>query len=460
MSRILVIDDDLETCRFLAEIFQAQGWEVDAVQAADEAIQQTGKVKYDCIVSDIRLDERRSGLDLLKLFRKSASGVEVVLISGFGTLEIAVEAVREGAFDFISKPFNVQQVISTVGRALARHIEDAELATTRSGAQEFDTSGIVGRSSQMVELYKEIARVAPSRSTVLIIGESGTGKELIARSIHHHSPRRQRPFVAVNCGALTETLLESELFGHVKGSFTGAIADKKGYFEEASGGTFLLDEISETTMALQVKLLRVLQESEIKRVGDTRSTHVDVRVIASTNRDLESEVKEGRFREDLYYRLSVITLRVPPLRNRKEDIPLLARHFLEKACAASGREVALSSSAVALLTEYDWPGNARELENMLESAVLHARGVLITPEDLPARIQRERPASAALGSDLRAELFEDLPSLDELEKRYLVHVLRSVGGNRSRAAEVLGVDRRTLYRMAERFHLDLDEHEM
>ncbi|MBI4470180.1 MAG: sigma-54-dependent Fis family transcriptional regulator [Acidobacteria bacterium] len=456
MSRILVIDDDLETCRFLAEIFQSQGWEVDTARTVRGAVRRSELVAYDCIVSDIRLDERRSGLDLLKLFRKSASGAEIVLISGFGSLEIAVEAVQEGAFDFISKPFQVQQIISTVSRALDRHGENAEGSTPREGGLEIPASGIIGRTPQMVDLYKEIARVAPSRSTVLLIGESGTGKELIARSIHQHSRRSQRHFVAINCGALTETLLESELFGHVKGSFTGAIADKKGYFEEASGGTLLLDEISETTPALQVKLLRVLQEGEIKRVGDTRSTQVDVRVIAATNRDLEDEAKAGRFREDLFYRLSVVTLRVPPLRERRDDIPLLARHFLRRASPAPGRELALSSAASALLTEYAWPGNVRELENTLESAALHARGGLITTEDLPARIQPMRPSRALTASDPQSGLYEDLPSLDELQKRYLLHVLKSAGGNRSRAAEILGVDRRTLYRMAERFQIDLE----
>lgn len=455
MSRILVIDDDLETCRFLAEIFQGQGWEVDAVRTAADAVARVEQIQYDCIVSDIRLGERRSGLDLLREFRRTGAAPEIVLISGFGTLEIAVEAVKEGAFDFISKPFQVQQIISTVSRALTRRGENPEADAIREPGPEISASGIIGRTPQMVELYKEIARVAPSRSTVLIIGESGTGKELIARSIHQHSPRAQRRFVAVNCGALTETLLESELFGHVKGSFTGAVADRKGYFEEASGGTLFLDEISETTAALQVKLLRVLQEGEIKRVGDTRSTEVDVRVIAATNRDLEAEVKAGRFREDLFYRLSVVTMRVPPLRERKEDIPLLARHFLQRACAASMREAGLSSEASAVLAEYSWPGNVRELENTLESAVLHSRGALIITEDLPGRIQQVRSARLLRAAE-PSPLFEDLPSLEELEKRYLLHVLRSVGGNRSRAAEVLGVDRRTLYRMAERFQIDLE----
>ncbi len=455
MSKILVIDDDRETCDFLAEIFQGQGWGVDTVQIADQAIRLVEANHYDCIVSDIRLDDRLSGLDLLRSFRQKSRDAAVVLISGFGTLEIAVEAVKEGAFDFISKPFKVQQVIATVGRALGRSGEAVEIVAPTGEAHEPASSGIIGRSPQMVELYKEIALVAPSRSTVLIIGESGTGKELIARSIHNHSPRSQRSFVTVNCGALTETLLESELFGHTKGSFTGAISDKKGYFEEASGGTLLLDEVTETTSGLQVKLLRVLQEGELKRVGDPRPIRVDVRVIAATNRDLEAEVRANRFREDLFYRLSVVTLRVPPLRERKDDVPSLARHFLQKACASSGREVALSSAALEALTEYPWPGNVRELENTLESATLRARGALIMIDDLPDRIQRASRQSQTRKSVAR--LFEDLPSIDELERRYLLYVLEIVGGNRSRAADILSVDRRTLYRMAKRFQIELKE---
>src|SRR5438132_152701 len=307
MKRILVIDDDLETCNFLTEIFAEEGWEVISSQSAEAARETVEKTHCDLIVSDINLGGRTTGVALLKEFRAVSPDSEVILISGFGTLETAIEAVREGAFDFISKPFNVQEVIATARRALAIATEQerAETDALKELSSRYASSGLVGHSRQMIELYMEIARVAAYRSTVLIIGESGTGKELVARAIHANSPRATRSFIAVNCGALTETLLEAELFGHTRGSFTGAVADKKGLFEEAEGGTILLDEIGETSPALQVKLLRVLQEGEMRRVGSTKALRVDVRVIAATNRNLEEEVKAGRFREDLYYRLSV-----------------------------------------------------------------------------------------------------------------------------------------------------------
>jgi transcriptional regulator with GAF, ATPase, and Fis domain len=310
----------------------------------------------------------------------------------------------------------------------------------------------------MIELYKEIARVAPSRSTVLVTGESGTGKELVARAIHKHSARAASPFVAVNCGALTETLLEAELFGHVRGAFTGAVSDRRGMWEEAEGGTLFLDEVGETSPAMQVKLLRALQEGEVRRVGAPRPVRVNVRVVAATNRDLEEEVRVGRFREDLFYRLSVITLRVPPLRERRGDIPLLAERFLRAAAQRAGRRLRLSEAALASLITYAWPGNVRELESAVEYAALHARGAEVETEDLPARLQPSGArARGAAASPALAALYADLPTLDELERRYLLHVLEAAGRNRSRAAEILGIDRRTLYRMAERFGVRLDE---
>jgi DNA-binding NtrC family response regulator len=310
----------------------------------------------------------------------------------------------------------------------------------------------------MIELYKEIARVAPTRSTVLVTGESGTGKELVARSLHKHSTRSSGPFVAVNCGALTETLLEAELFGHVRGAFTGAASDRRGMWEEAEGGTLFLDEVGETSPAMQVKLLRALQEGEVRRVGTSRPIRVNVRVVAATNRDLEAEVSAGRFREDLFYRLSVITLRVPPLRERRGDIPLLAEKFLRAAAKSAGRRLRLSETALATLIAYAWPGNVRELESAIEYAALHARGAEVETEDLPAKLQPSGGrARGAAKSPALATLYADLPTLEELERRYLLHVLDATGRNRSRAAEILGIDRRTLYRMAERFSVKLDE---
>jgi DNA-binding NtrC family response regulator len=451
--RILVVDDDADTRDFLREVLSEQGWEV--LEASTPGAALDAARDADLVLSDIRLESSASGIDVLRRVKAERPETAVILMTGFGTLEAAVEAVREGAFDFVSKPFNVTELITTVRRALQSRDADGDDVDLVAIVDGYASSGLVGRSRQMISLYKEIAQVAPSRSTVLVTGESGTGKELVARAIHAHSPRVARPFVAVNCGALTETLLEAELFGHQRGSFTGAVGDKKGLFEEADGGTIFLDEIGETSPALQVKLLRALQEGEIRRVGGTGPIRVDVRVIAATNRDLEDEVKKGAFREDLFYRLSVVTLRVPALRERVEDIPLLVAHFLKRSSDKLGREANLSDDALTLLTHYAWPGNVRELENTMEYLVLHCRDRRITSEDLPAKFQsavrRARPAPAL------NELYADMPSLDEFEKRYILHVLRAVKGNRTRAAEVLAIDRRTLYRMAERFGIDLDD---
>ena len=329
-----------------------------------------------------------------------------------------------------------------------------------TAAEEFsalyEDAGITGRAPAMIELYKEIARVAPSRSTVLIAGESGTGKELVARAIHKHSPRENRPFVAINCGALTETLLEAELFGHARGAFTGATGDRKGLWEEAEEGTLFLDEVGETSAAMQVKLLRAMQGGEIRRVGETRTVRVNARVIAATNRELEEEVKKGAFREDLFYRLSVVTLSVPPLRDRREDIPLLADRFLRTASSNIARRLHFSAEALERLTAYEWPGNVRELENAVERAALHARGNEVATSDLPSKIQSAEMGARTNQRSPLAALYSDLVSLDELERRYLIHVLEAVGGNRTRAAEVLQIDRRTLYRMAERFGVKLE----
>jgi DNA-binding NtrC family response regulator len=378
----------------------------------------------------------------------------VILVTGFGTLESAVQAAREGAWDFISKPFKVQEVVAIARRAPDHDQKsgDADRSAEQLSAR-YEQGGLLGRSPVMITLYKEIARVAPTRSTILIAGESGAGKELVARSIHQHSTRSTGAFVAINCGALTETLLEAELFGHVRGAFTGAVSDRKGLWEEAAGGTLFLDEIGETSPAFQVKLLRALQEGEIRRVGASRATQVDARILAATNRNLDQDVKAGKFREDLFYRLSVVTLRVPALKERRTDIPLLAERFLALVVDREGhKQVALSEEAVRTLVAYGWPGNVRELESAIEYAVLHARGHEIVPEDLPEKLQSAQVRAAAR-SPLSA-LFEDLPALDELERRYLLYVLEVAGGNRTRAAEILRVDRRTLYRMIERWGID------
>ena len=448
MKHILVVDDDRDSCELLREIFCAEGWHVDTALSPTQAFNVAEKEKIDLVVSDINLEAHQSGLDLLRDLRAQCP---VILVTGFGTLDSAVEAAREGAWDFISKPFKVQEVVAIARRALE---QDRNSSSAERRAEQlsgpYEQGGLLGRSPVMIGLYKEIARVAPTRSTILIAGESGAGKELVARSIHQHSTRSGGSFVAINCGALTETLLEAELFGHVRGSFTGAIGDRKGLWEEAAGGTLFLDEVGETSPSFQVKLLRALQEGEIRRVGASRATQVDARILAATNRNLEQEVKAGKFREDLYYRLSVVTLRVPALKERRTDIPLLAERFLATVLDREGhKQLTLSEETIRTLVAYNWPGNVRELESAIEYAVLHARGHAIAPEDLPEKLQSAQVRTAA--RQPLSALFEDLPALDELERRYLLYILEIAGGNRTRAAEILGIDRRTLYRMIERY---------
>jgi DNA-binding NtrC family response regulator len=443
MPRILLVDDDAETCRFLEELLEAPNRQFVSVQDPDTALTKIRYDSFDLLISDINLNAGHSGIDLLRSFRSEQSG-PVVLISGFGTLETAIEAVRAGAFDYISKPFNLADIKRIIDRALeqgARRGEPpAEMPASPPGS-------LIGRTAPMLEVYKLIARAADSSAPVLIVGESGVGKELVARAIHGYGERAREPFVGLNCGAIADTLLESELFGHQRGSFTGAVADHKGVFEQAGGGTVLLDEIGDTTAALQIRLLRVLEEGEVRPVGGNRSLHVSARVIAATNMPLEQAVADGRFRQDLYYRLSVIVIRVPPLRERRADIPLLIGSFLDDACKRAGQKKVLSTEALDALMRHAWPGNVRELSNTIERLVVSSRGSLIEASDLHDPVPPVRPSH-------QEQPFSDLPTLDDLERRYILHVLEAANGNRTRAAEILGVDRRTLYRMAERFGIE------
>jgi DNA-binding NtrC family response regulator len=447
MSSILIVDDDNETCRFMAELLSGPDRQIHAASRPDTALAMMRERPFDLVISDINLNAELSGLDLLKAFKESNPLGQVLLISGFGTLETAIQAVRQGAFDYISKPFSITEVKSTTERALA-HAGLAHSPPVPAGAPV--APGLIGRTAGMIAVYKQIAHAADSLAPVLVVGESGTGKELVARAVHDNSVRMRRPFVAINCAAIPETLLESELFGHARGAFTGAVSDRKGIFEQAHGGTVLLDEIGDTSLALQVRLLRVLEESEVRPVGSTRAVQVDSRVVASTNADLGQAVSAGRFRQDLFYRLSVIVIQLPPLRERRADIPLLIESFLQDACRRAGRRVNISPETVQALTAYDWPGNVRELENTIERLVVLGRASTIEVADLP-------PGLVAGRGPVHERMFSDLPSLEELERRYLLHVLSAVGGNRTRAAEVLGIDRRTLYRMAERFGVDLKD---
>ena len=445
-SRILVLDDDPGTCRFMQELLSKSDREIEATTDPEQALSRFRTRPFDLVITDLKLNARLDGIDVLRSVREASPTTPVIIVTGFGELEKAVEAVREGAFDFVSKPFNIAELKGLVERALQKSPAPPPAAALRDAMPP----ALLGRTPAMTAVYKQIAHAASADAPVLIIGESGTGKELVARAIHQHGNRSGRPFVPINCGALTETLLESELFGHIKGSFTGAVSDNKGVFQTAHSGTVFLDEVGEMSPALQVKLLRVLQEGEVRPVGANRAIKVDVRIVAATNVDVEKAVSEGKFRQDLYYRLGVVVINLPPLRDRREDIPLLIERFLHAAAAKAGKQVDLSPAAVEALTTYHWPGNVRELENQIERLVVFSRSSRIDARDLPATLTPRAPA-------LEKRLFDDLPTLEEIERRYLMHVLEQVGGNRTRAAEVMGIDRRTLYRMAERFGIPLAE---
>jgi two-component system, NtrC family, response regulator AtoC len=451
VPQILTVDDDAVTCDLLCEVFAREGFSAAFANSGEAALATVAQQPPDLLLSDIRMKTRLDGLSLLEIVRREYPSIPVVLMTAFGSIDTAVRAVKEGAFDYISKPFNIDELVAIVRRALAN-------GNGKQVASDLDdderSSGLIGRTPAMLEIYKMIARVSDSRAAVLITGESGTGKELVARAIHNHGTRSTERFVAVNCGALTETLLESELFGHVKGSFTGAIANKRGIFEQAGEGTVFLDEISETSAGLQVKLLRVLQEREVVPVGGTEPIKVGARVIAASNSDLEKLSAAGAFRGDLLYRLNVIQLHLPPLRQRREDIHLLVAHFLRKH-APGPTFIAPDQKSMQCLTAYSWPGNVRELENVIERAITLNQGGVITTDDLPVRI-RLQPShdTPPLSADDLDQIFSGLPNLDEIERRYILHVLEATGNNRKRTAEILGINRKTLYRMAARFEIE------
>jgi len=447
--RVLVVDDDEITCNLLEEVLSKEGYAVHKALDGREAIERGEKQAYDVVLSDIKMIDV-DGMEVLRAYRQRSPETIIIMMTAFGSIETAIRAIKEGAYDYVSKPFKLDEIKLTLQRALEqRRLVEENIHYRQELITKYKLENIVGRSPQMLQVYKTIARVAESRSTVLVTGESGTGKELIARAIHFNSPRAARPFVAVDCSSLAETLLESELFGHVRGAFTGAVTTKKGLFEEADRGTCFLDEIGDISLAMQAKLLRVLQEHEIKRVGGTETIKIDVRIVAATNQNLEALVTEKKFREDLFYRLNVVAIHLPPLRERPEDVPLLADHFLGKYASQNNKPVSrISPETMDLLLRHRWPGNVRELENVIERAATLSGTNLILPEDLPRRLQME-PAQMSLSS---------LPSrmpLSELEKLYIQKVLEETGGNKKKAADILGIDRRTLYRMATRLGLTI-----
>jgi two-component system response regulator PilR (NtrC family) len=409
-----------------------------------EALEQLRQQAPDLIISDIRMPDM-SGVDLLREAKSLLPEVEVIMMTAFANVDTAREAFLLGAYDFVQKPFDNDLLKEVVARALKNiSLVKEHKALIQSQRTRGKLGNIIGHSERMRALYEMIETVAEVQSTVLVTGESGTGKELVARAIHDLSPRAEKPFVSVNCGAFTETLLESELFGYVKGSFTGANANRKGLFEAANSGTIFLDEIGEMSPAMQVKLLRVLQERKVRPVGATEETIVDTRVIAATNRDLASMVTAGTFREDLYYRISVIPIELPPLRERAEDISELANHFVQKFCAPTGRTLAISENAMRLLERYSWPGNVRELEHTIERAVALERTNSIEPERLPEKITNYNPYRVAEAMEFPEEGINLTAHLDQLEKTYVLEALRRTAGNQTNAAELLRLSVRSL----------------
>jgi len=442
-GEILVVDDDARMRELIVKVLAREGYSARSLPRGQEVLQALEDEPPDLIISDIRMPEM-DGLTLLQEVKRVSPETSVLMMTAFGSIDTAVQAIKAGAYDYLTKPFKMDEIIVVVRRAMEEQRLRAEVRALREEVRtKYNFSNILGKSKPMLDLFALIKKVAGSRSTVLIQGKSGTGKELVARAIHYNSPRRARPLVSVNCSAIPRDLLESELFGHIKGAFTGAIANKRGLFEEADGGSLFLDEIGELSPELQVKLLRVLQEREMRRVGDTRTISIDVRLIAASNRDLAQAVKTDLFREDLYYRLNVIPIVLPALKDRSEDIPLLVEHFLMKYAKEADPPIeGIAKDAMRLLLEYDWPGNVRELENVIERAVILGHGPQILPEDLPAHLHTQQtsgPYQFRAASPHR-------PTLEELERDYIATILRETRWHQMQAAHILGIDRRTLYR--------------
>lgn len=442
MSQLIVIDDDVDMRAMVEDHLKAAGYEVASFSQPDQALSQilSSEVAPLTVITDLQMPEI-NGIEVTRRVKSKFPDVPVVVMTAYGSVESAVEAMRKGAFDYVTKPFKLSELSFTIDRAVQMAKLASENKVLRAELKRnFSKGNLLGKSKVMKELFELMERVAPAQSNILITGESGTGKEVVARTIHGMSPRAQRPFVAVNCTAIPETLLESELFGHAKGSFTGADRRKAGLFEEAEGGTLFLDEIGDMDPALQAKLLRVLQERRIRPVGETKDIEIDVRVMAATHKDLKKAIREGLFREDLYYRLNVIPIHIPALRHRREDIPLLAQAFLEKYAAANNSPAqGFTPEVLHLLMSRPWGGNVRELENMIERLSVLSRKPLIEAADLPEQ-------ESAEVEDFYGRMIHDLPSLEDLEKRYIQFVLNKFGGKKEKASQVLGINRRTLYR--------------
>lgn len=442
MALIALIDDDHEMRSMVEDHLKSLGYSVQSFSRPDEALAMLlgDSIKPHIVITDLQMPEM-TGVEVTKRLKSKFPDLPVIVMTAFGSIESAVDAMRKGAFDYLTKPFKLAEMSLVVERAvlMSQLARDNQVLRTEL-KKTFTKGSILGKSRPIREIVDLLERVAPAQSSVLITGESGTGKEVIARTLHQMSPRANQAFVAVNCTAIPETLLESELFGHAKGSFTGADRRKFGLFEEAQGGTLFLDEIGDMVPSLQAKLLRVLQERKIRPVGETKDIDIDVRVIAATHKDLKKAIQEGLFREDLFYRLNVIPVAVPPLRNRKEDIPLLAQAFLDKHAATNASAVrGFTPMALHLLMERPWPGNVRELENLVERMVVMSRKPMIDADDIPA-------TETTPVEDFYGNMIQDLPTMEQLEKRYMEFVLIKTGGKKDKASQILGINRRTLYR--------------
>jgi two-component system response regulator HydG len=450
-TRILIVDDEKDHADAAAEALRRVGYNVESVHTSDDALDRLEDNNYDVVVTDLKLDGA-DGIEILRRTRRQSPNTQVIILTGYGTVDSAVEAMREGACTYIEKGagLNLSELRETVRRA-------AETARRRrgEGSAPVQLDGVIGESPQMRRVARLVRAVAPTSATVLIIGESGTGKELIAQAVHKNSPRSKKPFVALNCAALSEGILESELFGHEKGSFTGAAAARKGRFEYADGGTLFLDEVADMPASTQVKLLRVLEYGEIFRVGSNEPVNVDVRLVAATNKELETEVREGRFREDLYFRLKVVTFYLPPLREHKEDVDLMVDAFVREFSAAHGKDITgITPQAMDILRRYRWPGNVRELKNAIESTVVVSPGGIIGAGDLPDYVQRgtqlalAAPAPAALDASALTGM-----KLKDIEREHIKSTLEQTNGNREEAAKILGIGQRTLYRKINEYDL-------
>jgi len=447
-NSVLVVDDDPAHRTMLRTLLTGWGYSISEADDGSTAIEKVHEQAFDLVLMDIRMISV-SGLEALDEIKAFNPAIPVIIMTAYSSVETAVEALKSGAYDYLTKPLDFDELRLAMERAMDhRQLREENRLLRESLGNHFDRQNIIGRSPTMVKLLETVAQVAPSEATVLITGESGTGKEMIAGAIHFNSPRKDGPFVKLNCAAITETLLESELFGHEKGAFTGAHKRKEGRFRQAHGGSIFLDEISEMSLAMQVKLLRVLQEREITRVGGEEVINVDVRLIAATNKDLFQEIEAGRFREDLFYRLNVVTLNMPPLRERREDVPLLSKHFLEMFAEKNRKTIrGFTPQAMDQLVRYDWPGNVRELMNAVERGVVLASSEYLDEKDLPLVLKVEAIEG---GATLEQAIPGDLP-LEEVEKASILKTLELTGGNKSEAARRLGITRRTLHKKLKKY---------